>query len=449
MPETPRLSVPARADLDADLLVVACCQGEAADASGLPPPLAAAIERLASRPGWEGRDKQRLDGEPAGGGPLVSLRGLGKAEELTARRLADWLARTVEAAEIDGCRRLALLLPDHPQVVGDGAPGRVERTALLSGYRFDRYRSNGHAPAARVGELALLPPAAGVADYRQAAPEATAVAGGAVLCRDLANSPANEATPDWMEARARELAAGLGMTIAVLKEDELRRRGMGGLLAVGGGSPHRPRLLRLEWGSAGPTVALVGKGVTFDTGGISIKPAADMDEMKYDKCGACTALGIARAVVELRLPLRLRVYLPLAENMPDGASYRPGDIVRCYNGKTVEILNTDAEGRMILADALAWAAEAEARRAARVLHLDRRLRGGAGAPRRRRLHPDDELAGELLAAAERSGERLWRLPLWPEFVEQMRGTHADLRNSAGAGAPPTPPPPSSRSSLAR
>jgi leucyl aminopeptidase len=234
-----------------------------------------------------------------------------------------------------------------------------------------------------------------------------------------------------MEARARELAASRGMRIAVLGEDELRRRGMGALLAVGAGSPHRPRLVRLDWGERGPAVAVVGKGVTFDTGGISIKPAADMDEMKYDKCGATTALGIARAAADLGLPLRLAVYLPLVENMPDGASYRPGDIVRCYNGKTVEILNTDAEGRMILADALAWAAEEKpdalleysTLTGACVVALGHRV----GAV----YTPDGELAAGLLAAAERSGERLWRMPLWPEYVEQMRGHHADLKNVAG------------------
>jgi len=153
--------------------------------------------------------------------------------------------------------------------------------------------------------------------------------------------------------------------------------------------------------------------------------------MKYDKCGACTALGIARAAADLDLPVRLRVYLPLVENMPDGASYRPGDIVRCYNGKTVEILNTDAEGRMILADAFAWAAEG----APDALLEYSTLTGAAvvalghwaGAV----YTPDDALAADLLGAADRAGERLWRMPLWPEYVEQMKGHHADLKNVAG------------------
>jgi leucyl aminopeptidase len=177
-------------------------------------------------------------------------------------------------------------------------------------------------------------------------------------------------------------------------------------------------------------VALVGKGVTFDTGGISIKPAAYMDEMKYDKCGACTALTVAGAVAELGLPLTVRAYLPLAENMPDGRSYRPGDIVTCYNGKTVEIVNTDAEGRMILADALALAAEEGAEALVEFSTLTGACAIALGRSAAGLYTPDDALAGELLAAAERAGERLWRMPLWPEFVEEMKGNHADLKNAS-------------------
>jgi len=178
-------------------------------------------------------------------------------------------------------------------------------------------------------------------------------------------------------------------------------------------------------------VALVGKGVTFDTGGISIKPAAAMDEMKYDKCGACAALGVLRAAADLELPVRLRLYLPLAENMPDGAAYRPGDIVRCANGKTVEILNTDAEGRMILADALAWAAREKPDSLLEYSTLTGACVVALGHTGAGLFTPHDELATSLLIAAEEAGERLWRLPLWSEFLDEMKGVHGDLRNSGG------------------
>jgi leucyl aminopeptidase len=232
-----------------------------------------------------------------------------------------------------------------------------------------------------------------------------------------------------MDEQAAALAADLGMRHLSFGPEQLAERGMGGVLAVGSGSHNEPRLARLDWGESGPVVALVGKGVTFDTGGISIKPAKDMDEMKYDKCGACTVLGIARAVAELELPLRLRVYVPLAENMPDGRSYRPGDIVRCYNGKTVEIVNTDAEGRMILADALAWASEEEPDLLLEYSTLTGASVVALGQDAASLYTSDDPLAGALLSAAERTGERLWRMPLWPEFRDKMKGSHADLKNS--------------------
>jgi leucyl aminopeptidase len=251
------------------------------------------------------------------------------------------------------------------------------------------------------------------------------------LARDLANTPPNEANPAWIERRARELARRHGMKLRVFAAPELRRLGMGGILGVGAGSATPPRLLRLEWGQGRPIVALVGKGVTFDTGGISIKPAAAMDEMKYDKCGATTVLGLMSAAAQGKLPLRLRAYLPLAENMPDGAAYRPGDILSMHNGKTVEITNTDAEGRLLLADAIAFAAAEKPDALLEYSTLTGACVVALGLTGAGLFTPDDELAGELLGAAAEAGERLWRLPLWPEFGEEMKGTHADLRNSAG------------------
>jgi leucyl aminopeptidase len=218
---------------------------------------------------------------------------------------------------------------------------------------------------------------------------------------------------------------------------------MGGILAVGGGSRNPPRLVKLGWRGApassstsaparnAPRVALVGKGVTFDTGGISIKPAKDMDEMKWDKSGACTVLGVMRAVARLAVPVPVTAYLPLAENMPGGGSYRPGDVVTLHNGKTVEVLNTDAEGRIILADALAWAAETQPDYIVEYSTLTGACVVALGNTGAGLYTPSDELAQGLLGAADATGERLWRMPLWPEFKEALKGSHADLRNVAG------------------
>jgi leucyl aminopeptidase len=417
---------------DADLLAVACFEGETPAMDGLEEGIRRAVERLASRPGWKGREEQWAQteaGGDAGRGPVVSLHGLGAAADFTFAKLSRWLHKAAEEARQGGARRLAAMLPVHPETSGPAA-GRVLRTLALAGYRFDRFQSEAEK-AGRVEELAVVPPAGEEAAFRAALPEAETVAAAVAYARDLANAPANEATPAWMEERARELGASHGLRLTVLDEAELRARGMGGLLAVGAGSAHPPRLVRLEHGDRGPRIALVGKGVTFDTGGISIKPAQDMDEMKYDKSGACTVLAVARAAAGLDLPVRLSVYAPLAENMLSANAYRPSDIVRCYNGRTVEIINTDAEGRMILADALAWAAEEGPESLVEFSTLTGGVIVALGRVAAGLYTPDEGLAGELTRAAEAGGERFWRLPLFPEYLEDMKGTHADLRNSAG------------------
>ncbi len=417
---------------DADLLAVGCFEGEAPTVDGMDEGIRRAVGRLASRPGWKGTEEQwaQTEAPGAGGGSLViSLYGLGSRQDLTFPKLSRWLYRAAEEARQGGARRLAAVLPPHAETSGPAAV-RVLRSLALSGYRFDRFQGEA-GKGGRLESLAMVPPAGEEEAFRAALPEAEAVAAAVAFARDLANSPANEGTPAWMEERARELARSRGMKLTVLDAGELRARGMGGLLAVGSGSACPPRMLRLEWGERGPKVALIGKGITFDSGGISIKPAQDMDDMKYDKSGACDVLAVARAAADLDLPVRLSVYAPLAENMLSAASYRPSDIVRCYNGKTVEITNTDAEGRMILADALAWAAEEGAESIVEFSTLTGGVIVALGFVAAGLFTPDDGLAGELLRAAEEGGERLWRLPLYPEYLEDMKGTHADLRNSAG------------------
>jgi leucyl aminopeptidase len=394
---------------------------------GLPPPLAAAVRAALARPGWRGGEEQVA--EYAGDGAVVEVRGLGEALTFDARKLRAFVERAVESARAAGERRVAIRMPEHEVVRETGAGTRVVREAAMAGYRFERYLTSATPGALR--SVLLVPAPGSERAWRAEAPAGTAIAEGIALARDLANTPPNTATPAWIARQARALARRRGGRVSVLGPAELERRGMGGILAVGAGSRNAPRMVRLELGRGSRTVALVGKGVTFDTGGISIKPAANMDEMKWDKCGACAVLGVIEAAARLDLPVRLRAYLPLAENMPDGTAYRPGDIVRCANGKSVEILNTDAEGRMILADALSWAAsespdylvEFSTLTGACVVALGQT---GAGL-----FTPDDRLAGSLLASAEKAGERLWRLPLWSEFLEDMRGAHADLRNSGG------------------
>jgi leucyl aminopeptidase len=358
----------------------------------------------------------------------MKLSGLGKRDEFTAAKLAAWIGLTSERARINGFKSVRYILPRHQETTGGPAAERVARWMGLAGYRFERKSEDKNGTLERV----LVTPPAGEEDsYRAAVNLSRPIAEAAAFSRTLANTPPNEATTLWMVERARELADARGLEITVLDERAMAERGMGGILAVGSGSAHPPRLVRLAWGTEGPAIALVGKGVTFDTGGISIKPSSNMEDMKFDKSGACTVMGIVRAAADLGLRIRLRAYLPLAENMPSGSSYRPGDILRISNQKTVEITNTDAEGRLILADALAWAAAEKPDALLEFSTLTGGIVVALGHQAAGLFTPDDGLAGELLQAAADSGERLWRMPLYPEYLEDMKGLHADLKNSAG------------------
>ena len=378
------------------------------------------------QPGWKALNGQIARSATGGSRPVqVEVDGLGKRTEFDELRLAKWIDDAVRRARQEGRGELTVILPDHPAARGRQAL-RILLQLLGSGYRYDRFRARSPRPSLR--KIHLLPPSGEDEAYAEALHLARPVTRGVRLCRDLGNTPPNEATPEWMAQQALGLAAKRDLDCQVLSPQEMQERGMGGILAVGGGSANPPRLVRLEWGEGDEVTSFVGKGVTFDTGGISIKPSAAMEEMKYDKCGACTILGISQAVAELRLPGRYRAYLPLVENMPDGSSYRPSDIVRCYNGKTVEILDTDAEGRMILADALAWAAAEKPNTLVEMSTLTGATVVALGYQGAALYTPDDSLADELLVAARESGERLWRMPLWPEFGEDMKGVHADLRN---------------------
>ncbi|HSK79610.1 MAG TPA: leucyl aminopeptidase [Thermoanaerobaculia bacterium] len=431
MTDIASVHVASRERPEADHLVVGCFEGEAPDVSGLAEGVREAIGRLSGRTGWRGKDEQLAQTDTGPDSPVVSLLGMGAKKDLTYAKLSRWICRLAEDARVSGARRLAIVVPAHAETTG-GAAERVLRGLALSVYRYDRWQSEGgKGNGNRLESVAVVPPSGQEEAYRESLARSQPVAEAVSFVRTLGNAPANVATPAWMEERARELAESRGLEITVLQTEELEKRGMGGLLAVGLGAAVPPRMVRIDVGKEGPVVALVGKGITFDSGGISIKPAADMDDMKYDKCGACAVLGVAQAVADLGLPVRLRVYAPFAENALGSRAYRPSDILRCYNGKTVEVTNTDCEGRLILADALSWAAEEEPEAIVELSTLTGACVVALGNHAGGLFTPDDELAGELAAAAASAGERLWRLPLYPEFLEEMKGTHADLKNCSG------------------
>jgi leucyl aminopeptidase len=268
---------------------------------------------------------------------------------------------------------------------------------------------------------------------------AEGIAAGVQRARELADLPPNICTPAYLAETAEAMAAEhAGLEVEILEDEAMQALGMNALLAVAQGSANRPRLIRLSWngGNDGDApLAMVGKGVTFDTGGISIKPRDLMEQMKFDMGGAAATLGAMEAVARLKLPVNVEGVVAAVENMPDGKAYRPGDVITAMNGKTIEVHNTDAEGRMILADALSWTGDKlEPDTTVDLATLTGACVVALGHHASAVMTQDDELAEELLSAGQRSVDRTWRLPLWDDYQEQIESPFADMKNIGGMPA---------------
>ena len=283
----------------------------------------------------------------------------------------------------------------------------------------------------------IVPPAgADVRALAAAARDAQVVASAVSWARDLGNTPANDLGPKELGREAVLAGRRDGFRVRVLDRREIVREKMAGLLAVNAGSVRPPAFVVADYRPSKPrgTAVLVGKGITFDSGGISIKPAPSMGEMKYDMMGAATALACVRAASAIRLPIRVVALAPLTENLPSGSATRPGDILRMRNGKTVEVDNTDAEGRLVLADALAYAARFRPDVLLDFATLTGAVLVALGHECAAVFTGDEKLARELRAAGDATGERLWRLPLWDDYRENLRSEWADMKNTGGRSA---------------
>jgi leucyl aminopeptidase len=355
--------------------------------------------------------------------------GLGKRQEFDperARVAAAVVAREAMQRELTS---IAWVPPE------EGEPEAIVEAlvtgTILGSYRFGRFRHEAaeEQPKAELGSLTVLAAAA----LGEAARVARVGAEAQNRARDLQNLPANVATPSFLAARAEEIAAAHeAIAVDVLRREEIVALGMGGLEAVSRGSAEEPVLvvIRYAGGGSGEKLGLVGKGVTFDTGGISLKPSASMQEMKMDMSGAAAVIEAVGAIAELGLELELVAVVPATENMPSGTATRPGDIITQYDGKTVEVNNTDAEGRLILADALTYCAELGAERIVDLATLTGAVLIALGSTYAALISNDDDLAAAIEQAAEVTGELAWRLPLHPEYKELTKGTVADLTNAA-------------------
>jgi len=371
----------------------------------------------------------------------VLVVGLGEQKKFDAaafNRAAADTGRALKALPIDA----AISYLVEVDVPGRDAAWKLRSAALAADSVAYRYTATFKPKeASKTPQLAAIA-FAGTQDAKneRALVEAGAIANGVRFARELGNLPPNICNPAWIAAQARHIAdAHAGVSLEVLERDDMQKLGMGSLLGVAQGSANPPKLVVLRWqgkDDKSKPYVLVGKGITFDTGGISLKPGAGMEEMKFDMCGAAGVLGAFVAAVELKLALNLICIVPAVENMPDGNAYRPSDILTSMSGLTIEVLNTDAEGRLILCDALTYAQkfdpeviiDAATLTGACVVALGKHASG--------LMTKDDELADQLLAAGAITHDRAWRLPLWDDYQGQLDSGFADIANIGGkyAGA---------------
>jgi leucyl aminopeptidase len=404
----------------ADTRVVALFEGEALGDERLQ----RLVELGEAKPGLKKVAVAHEDA-PGGGQRRVLIAGLGKRDELDAER-----ARVAAAAAAARAKELGAVSLSWGAPAADVAGALVEGT-LLKLYSFDRFKSSGDEDG---GDGLESVEVAGDSVDDAEVERARIASEAANAARDLQNLPANVATPAFLADRAAEIAAEHeSLEVELLDREGITARGMGAFAAVAQGSHVEPRLIVLRHrppGASGPHLGYVGKAVTFDTGGISIKPSAKMQEMKFDMSGGAAVIEATGAIARLGLPVNLTAVVPSTENMPSGHAVKPGDIVTALNGKTIEVNNTDAEGRLILADALCYAIEQGAERLVDIATLTGGVLVALGHTHAGLWSNDDDWFGAVAAASDATGEIGWRMPLHPEYLELTKGSVADLQNAS-------------------
>jgi len=398
--------------------------------------MAGAIARLMKRGDFTAKEGSTAILYPEAGisAERVVLVGLGKRADLSAERVRLAAGKAAVAARAAGARDL-IIAPDGISLAAEELGQALAEGAVLGLYRFLRYKTadeNGRKK--ELGRITVVPDqAAQAANVLRGVRTGEVIAMSAAMARDLVSAPPADMTPSHIAGIARSLGRKHRLRVQVLDRQKMRRLGMGGLLGVASGSVQPPAFIIVEYRGGGrrPWVALVGKTITFDSGGISIKPGEGMDKMKDDMSGGAAVLGAIGNAAALRLPLNIVALLPATENMPSGSAYKPGDILRTMSGQTIEILNTDAEGRLILADALAYACRYKPAAIVDIATLTGACRIALGQEAAGMLGNNENLKRQVRAAGERSGERVWEMPLWDGYCDQIKSDIADMKNTGG------------------
>ncbi len=371
--------------------------------------------------------------QPAGiAAKRVLLAGAGKAEKFDAAEMRKLAGAALRHLKSKSCRNIAMILEDG-WATGEAVSAAVEG-AVLGDYEPDRYKSGDNKEKHEVESFTVIAQQQGE-DFGQAAARGRILAEAQNFTRALVNEPANRLTPAKIAGAARQLAAEQGLACDVLDQNRMQALGMGALLGVAQGSAEPPALIvlgyRPEKATGKTHLGLVGKGVTFDTGGISIKPADGMEKMKYDMAGGAAMLGVMRALAQLKPSIAVSAFIPCVENMPGSRAQRPGDIVTAMSGKTVEVINTDAEGRLILADALTYARKQGCTHLVDAATLTGAIVIALGHYRVGLFANDDGMRDRVLQASEIEGERMWPMPLDEDYKDYLKSPFADLPNIGG------------------
>ena len=364
----------------------------------------------------------------------VLLLGAGDGKKLSEANFGKLLSAIIKTLHAQKLKDASLLI-DELTVDGKDTPWMVSQISMSMGsssYRYSKTLSKPKA-AAKLSKLTL--PFASNKANKQAAAQGEAIANGMNTAKELGNLPANICTPSYLANQAKALGRKRSkLTVSVLDEKKMRELGMGSLLSVGNGSKQPSKLIVMEYKGAAKTKKphlLVGKGITFDTGGISLKPPGKMDEMKYDMCGAASVLGTMTSLTELDLSINVVAIVAAAENMPSGIATKPGDVVTSMSGQTIEVLNTDAEGRLVLCDALTYGAKFKPQSAIDVATLTGACVVALGKHATGLFSNDDDFAEELLQAGKQIGDRAWHMPLWDDYQQQLDSNFADIANVGG------------------